>query len=110
MKIFISILLGISLLSCSKIESDVPGCIKKQILKFEKSEGECPSAEVSEYQYQENRYYVFHPGNCGADMAIGYYNEKCESIGSSGGFSGGYEITDPDFSKADFVRVVWESN
>lgn len=95
---------------CNKpdIEEGTPRCIDKKIKKFSKG-ATCESADVAEYLFQSNTVYVFSPGNCGADQSAEVFTSDCKNIGYLGGMTGNTKMNDgEDFSKAVFVRNVWE--
>ena len=90
-----------------KLHRDTPMCLDEQIKKFKKT---CCAngANVKLYLFNKQSVYVFNPGNCGADMSSQVYDEKCNTLGHLGGFIGNTKINGEDFSKAEFVKIVWE--
>lgn len=113
MKPFIVVLIGISLaaLSCRKEEPSLPDCISTMTATFVKSEQTCPThASVKAYSFQSREVYVFDPGDCGADMAMDVYDDRCEYLGMLGGIAGLSKINGVEFiSNATYLRTIWKN-
>lgn len=99
------LILGLS--SCQPIKYGTPPCIKVKIGEFE---SQCcdKGANVKEYDFKEEKVYVFDPGTCGADMTSEVFNEECVSLGYLGGITGNNTILGEDFSNAKFNKTCWE--
>lgn len=112
---FISLLFLFGLAAChssKKTEAtktaSTPECISSMVITFKTNV--CPNtATVKEYIFQKKTVYVFNRGTCGADMSMDVMDEKCRSLGHLGGIAGVTKINGEEFSKAIFVRIVWEN-
>jgi hypothetical protein len=100
-----------ALTGCEKIEIEkgVPECVKESIKAFSKNELTCDSgAKVNEYTFQNQTVYVFNPGVCRTDQSSEVIDSVCNRLGAVGGWNGRM-INGEDFSKANFIRTVWEN-
>ena len=95
--------------SCEKIDSDTPNCIKK-LIKHPTGLGLCDSgAFLNLYSFQGQNVYVFHPGQCGADMASTVFSENCENLGILGGIAGNTKINGVEFGQvAVKIKTLWK--
>ncbi len=106
----LAIILGV-VLGCSKPEPDnnVTACILEKISTFEKEIACEKSATVKEYQYQDQTLYVFDPGTCGMDLASEVVDKSCVSMGFLNGISGNTTINGDNFSKAIYMKTIWNN-
>lgn len=106
------LVLFIVLSGCSKLDLEirVPGCIRDEIKNFKNSGVACDSsAEVDRYDFQGAKVYVFEPGNCGADLPVSIYDEKCNLVCTLGGFTGTTKCNGIDFyDHATNKVIVWK--
>ena len=82
-------------------------CMINKVDDFKKTNCE-KGVSVKEYLFQSKTVFVFDQGKCGADMTSEVIDEDCNSIGYLGGFAGNSKINGEEFSKATFVKTVWE--
>lgn len=112
-QVFVFVLISL-ILSCKTSSTVHPNpeeqkkdCISEKVELFSKQE--CTKgASVKEYQFQGKAVFVFDRGQCGADMASDVFDVTCQKLGFLGGFMGNTSINGEDFSKAMFVRLVWQ--
>jgi hypothetical protein len=110
-KIFCVLSIFAVLTGCEKIEIEkgVPECVEEKIKAFSNKQLTCSTgAKVNEYKFQNQTVYVFNPGVCRTDQSSEVIDSECKSLGTVGGWNGG-QINGEEFSKAIFVRTVWEN-
>ena len=96
------------LASCKKLDiaDGTPRWVKQEIKKLRKNTP-CSDAQVDEYEFQSETYYVFSPGQCNADAANFVYDSKGNWKGVIGGPGGNTKIDRQEFSSAKFIQNVW---
>lgn len=99
--------------ACTKttrlISSKYPACLDAELRNFLKSGASCPSGNtVKVYVFQQKTVFVIAPGSCGADMAARVLNDKCEELGSLGGFSGNTQINNESFGNAVYKETIYK--
>ncbi|MFA6150071.1 MAG: hypothetical protein WC716_02040 [Chitinophagaceae bacterium] len=101
----------LTLFSCSKKIAGTSGlsqCINSKLVELRK--GGCPSRDsLKQYTFQNKTVYVYQTGSCGADFASPVIDENCKELGFLGGFAGNQTINGEDFSKAIYVKTVWNN-
>jgi hypothetical protein len=100
------------LFACSKKSTnllhDAPQCLNSKLVEFRKSG--CPSRDsLKQYTFQGKTVYVYHTGLCGADYTSPVVDDHCNSLGFLGGFAGNSKINGDDFSKAVYVKTIWNN-
>ncbi|OWP62441.1 hypothetical protein CDA63_14230 [Hymenobacter amundsenii] len=105
--------LGLNACKKDEVTEDIPGCITQEVEAFTvnstcKTTGLTTGASVKQYRFQNDLVYVFDEGSCQAGFSL-VYNQKCEGIGSLGGFAGSTKINGESFSKAEFMRTIWQN-
>ena len=84
-------------------------CLQIKIAEFKKTA--CANgATIKQFQFQNREVFAFNPGNCGADMTTEIIDSNCESLGFLGGIMGNTKIKGENFSKAELIKIIWESN
>lgn len=63
---------------------------------------------IKEYLFKGEHVFVIEEGNCGADMTTEVLDSNCKNLGYLGGITGNTEIKGDDFSKAEFIKTIWE--
>lgn len=63
---------------------------------------------MKEYDFKEEKFFVFDPGTCRADMNSQVFNEECVSLGYLGWITGNYKILGEDFSNAELNKTCWK--
>lgn len=99
------VLAAVAFTSCRKKQCDgsPSHCIQKKVKEF-KQDQSCHDAGVTEYEFQDEKVYVFSPGTCGADMSSMVMDCDCNELGYLGGITGNNTINGESFSNAVFVK------
>ena len=88
-----------------------PACLQSHVEAFAaaaKAEMTvCDNGAVKEYRFQGVLFYVFDPGTCLRELTTTVLDSECNFEGIIGGSSGNNLIRKEDFSKAEFMRIVW---
>ncbi|MBU1014195.1 MAG: hypothetical protein KKG99_14450 [Bacteroidetes bacterium] len=110
-KIYIVIILSlVALVACDKEDFGLSDCLNNKIREFEKSDYACTKgANVKEYEFMNEKVYVFDPGLCGADMTLEVMDEDCNTLGYLGGLIGNMKINGIIFiTESKFIKTIWE--
>ena len=104
------IVAGSILSSCEKSvpKKGIPACLENKINEFKNIACD-KGAAVKEYTFQGKTVYMLYPGNCGADMTTAVIDSSCNSLGDLGGILGNTKINGEEFSKAIYIRTIWEN-
>ena len=109
-----ALFLGISLVFLSSCKKDretnteiPPECIRFEIIDFSHF-GSCAAcAKVNEYTFQCKPVYTLYKGECGADLTVAVLDANCNTLGYLGGRSQNTQINGEEFSKAKYIRTIW---
>lgn len=106
---YLSCILILAFVSCNKSndEKDTPACISNKITEFDRSSS-CNSANVKQYTFKGETVFTFDPGTCGADMTTEVQDYNCNTLGYLGGITGNTKINGEDFSKATYIKTIWQ--
>jgi len=111
-KIFlIFLIVSVSILSgCEKSfpKEGISACLENKINEFKDIACD-KGATVKEYTFQGETVYKLYPGNCGADMTSAVIDSGCNSLGDLGGILGNTKINGEEFSKAIYVKTIWDN-
>ena len=110
---FVTILV-IFVIACQKNDANPEGefdCIEKKIAAYKTSNIPCESGKsIYRYKFQGQYVYVFHPGNCGADMMSMIYDSECNEICGLGGIAGNAICNGENFGEnATEETLIWEN-
>jgi hypothetical protein len=108
--IFVFCLLAMLCAGCRKNYSRETECIQASVESFKKTAICDSGASVRAYEFAGLTVYVFHPGNCGADMQAPVLDQNCRVLGYLGGLAGNTRINGVEFSSNSYyLRTVWSN-
>ncbi|MGC4035367.1 MAG: hypothetical protein QM764_05345 [Chitinophagaceae bacterium] len=95
---------------CNKPVDGIPACVISKIDSIKKEPKWNPPAEVKEYEYKNQRVFLFSSNCC--DQFIMLYDGSCNYIcAPSGGFTGKGDGKCSEFYKeAKFLKLVWKDD
>jgi hypothetical protein len=89
----------------------VPTCLQAYIDGFQAEVKAanivCDNGTVEEYNFLGGKYYLFNVGTCLNTLSSWVRDSECNFAGEIGGLTRNNTIRGEDFSKAEFVRIVW---
>jgi hypothetical protein len=90
--------------------TSIPKCIQSKIDSIKKEPRYNPPAEVTEYSYNDKRFFLFSSDCC--DQYNSLFDENCNYVcAPSGGFTGKGDMKCNDFTeKAKLVKQVWKDD
>jgi hypothetical protein len=93
---------------CRKNYSQETECIQYAVESFKKTAVCDSGASVKAYEFSGLTVYVFHPGDCGADLQAKVMDQNCHVLGYLGGIAGNTRINGVEFSSNSYyLRTVW---
>lgn len=100
--------------ACQKNDPDPEGefeCIEKKITAYKANKIPCETGKsIYRYKFQGEIVYVFHPGDCGADMMSMVYDSECDEICGLGGIAGNAICNGDNFGQnATEETLIWKN-
>jgi hypothetical protein len=95
---------------CRKHDVQESPCMAASVENFKKATICDHGASVKTYEFDGKTVYVFHPGDCGADMQAKVTDANCHVLGYLGGIAGETKINGVEFStNSYYLRTVWSN-
>ncbi len=107
--VIVAMILILSRCENLELNSGVPGCIEKEIIKIKKEGIRNPPAEVWKWEVDSKTYYYITSDCC--DQYNYLYDDNCNRVcAPDGGITGAGDGNCPDFSGQIKKTLVWEDD